>query len=89
MKGRKKWISETPVDLSRGCTGVQMKSLTFMLASNAEGYSQGQGSRVSHAHTSLHLLGEQYLRAGEGPSLSLQFPTLHLEKQTPKTLMKS
>lgn len=45
MKGRKKWISETPVDLSRGCTGVQMKSLTFMLASNAERYSQGQGSR--------------------------------------------
>lgn len=38
-------VSEAPVDLSMDCTGIQMKSLTFTLASNAERHSQAQGSR--------------------------------------------
>lgn len=42
---RQEEVSETPLDVSMACTGIQMKSLTFGLASNAERHSQAQGSR--------------------------------------------
>lgn len=38
-------FSEIPLDLNVDCTGIQMKPLTFMLASNAERDSQAQGRK--------------------------------------------
>lgn len=84
-----KEVSKTPVDLSIDCFGPHIKSPTFKLASDAKRYSQAHGRRgfpCTQCSVPLHKGGTanntEYLRPEEDPSLSLKFPTLHLERRS-------